>query len=106
MGAGSLAPLSLSLYDNCHYAGALKIHSLLYNCVLYVKLQASNPGQFDNESDAPWNKGPAQDSVYHVVRIRRPFSLLSVADLHILRFVVLCSSIEVCCCCSDNICNF
>jgi len=30
--------------------------------------QASNPGQFDSESDAPWNKGPAQDTVYHVVR--------------------------------------
>jgi len=30
--------------------------------------QASNPGQFDSESEAPWNKGPAQDTVYHVVR--------------------------------------
>jgi len=42
-------------------------HETVAYCAACVK-QASNPGQFDNESDAPWNKGPAQDTVYHVVR--------------------------------------
>ena len=30
--------------------------------------QASNPGQFDNESDINWNKGRTPDSIFHVVR--------------------------------------
>ena len=31
-------------------------------------LQASNPGQFDNDVDVLWNKGQTQDSVIHMVR--------------------------------------
>lgn len=32
-------------------------------------LQASNPGQFDNDVDVTWQKGQTPDSVYHVGRV-------------------------------------
>lgn len=34
-----------------------------------VFLQASNPGQFDNDVDVTWQKGQTPDSVYHVGRV-------------------------------------
>jgi len=61
------------------YAVYCKQSIVQLNC-MRVKLQASNPGQFDNESDAPWNKGPAQDSIYHVVRI--PYAPSPVSDIY------------------------
>ena len=34
-----------------------------------LSLQASNPGQFDNEVDVMWQKGHTGESVYHVGRV-------------------------------------
>jgi len=35
--------------------------------VCWMLLKASNPGQFDTDSEIPWNKGLTPDSVIHMV---------------------------------------
>ena len=56
--------------------------------VLFDFLQASNPGQFDNDIDNVWQKGHTSESVFHTVRLLVSHGGIKAPHCHLLNNII------------------